>query len=121
MHLNEHTVVLITFGKTMPQKSNASLIDAVFNDVTAHRVQYPSQGMDLLLANMKHHAQLHLLITACVLNAAMAMIVSIDANDWNDSTWEVGQFSGSGSHHILKIHGRKAPTELYISMHFVLP
>ena len=76
--------------------------------------------MNLLPANMKHCIQLQLLPTASVLNAAMTAIISIDANNWNDVTWGVGQFSGSGGGHNIKIYGMKDINELYTSMHFVL-
>ena len=77
--------------------------------------------MDLLSANTKHSIQLHLIPTASVLNAAISMIVSIYANDWNDIILGVGQFSCSGGRHNTEIHGMKALTELYTSMYFVLP
>ena len=101
-HLNEHTIVGIKFGGIMPWKSNETLINAIFHNVAEHCSLFPLCGADLLPANMKHHIQLHLLTTASVLNAAMAMIISIDANDWDDITWGVGQFSGSGGHHYVK-------------------
>ena len=92
-HLNEHTIILITFSETMPQKSNMAMTYAILNYVAAHHSLFSSWGVDLKPANMKHHIQLQLLLTASVLIAAMALIISIDANNWYDITWGVGQYS----------------------------
>ena len=101
-HPNECTVVLIKFGAIMPKKPNVALINAVLHDIAAHCSLFPSQGMDLLPANTKHCIQLHLLTTSSVLNAATAMIVSINANNMNDVTFGEGHFLGSGGHHGIK-------------------
>ena len=104
-HLNEYTIVAIKFGTITPQKSNAALINAIFHDVAAHHDLSSSQCADLLHANMKHCIQLHLLTTACMLNAAIAM--------------------GMGQALVVtkakKMHGMKALAELYTSMHLILP
>ena len=74
----------------------------MFDDVAAHHSLFHLQCVNLLLANTKHCIQLHLLPIASVLNATMAMIVSMDTNDWNNISWGMGQFPSSGSGHSLK-------------------
>ena len=118
-HLNECTIISIKFGAIMPQKSNAALIETVFHDVPAHCRLFPSLGADLLPANTKHHIQLHLLTRLSVLNAAMAMIISINANDGNIITWRLDQFSDSGDCHSRKNTWNER--SFYTFMHFVLP
>ena len=80
-HLNESTNLSTKFVVTTPQKSNIALIDAIFNNITAHHGLFPMWGMDLLHGNMKNRIQLYMMTTASVLNAAMATNVSTDINN----------------------------------------
>ena len=82
-HPNERIVVVTEFGVITSQKSNMALIDAI----TAHCSLFPIWGVDLLPANMKRHVQLHLLMTASVLNAAMAMIISSTIGTTSPGGW----------------------------------
>ena len=102
-HLNECTIVGIKFGSVMFQKFNVALF---------HHGLFSSRHLSLLAAITKH-IQLHLLTTALVPNAAMAIFVSTGANDWDDIIWGVGQFLCSG--------GTKAFAERYTCMSFLQP